>query len=110
MCEYPGLISVLINRFRLGGGVLLFLVYHVSIACTAVLLKGRELVDATDAPCPATDEITRDARLDLLRDEVYQSPAKPFSTRTTEYPPMVYQSNFFEPGVSILPPIRLAAR
>lgn len=64
-----------------GNAVLLFAAIMMGIT----LLSGCE-DDGT--PYPSPDEIVRDARLDLLMDQEYQFPAKPFTSRMTEYQPI----------------------
>lgn len=83
MCKRHFLISLFLDPFRVDGGAILLC---VAIIFGTALLTGCEEDDGT--PYPGPDEIIRDARLDLLLDEVYQFPAKPYSTHVTEYQPI----------------------
>jgi hypothetical protein len=83
MKQRPFLIALLFAHCRVDGGVILLC---ASLVLGTALLAGCE--EDGGIPYPGPDEIIRDARLDLLLDEVYQFPAKPFSTRVTEYQPI----------------------
>lgn len=83
MHKHPFPIALFPGHIRENGNaVLLFAIIIIAIA----LLSGCEEDDG--APYPTPDEIIRDARLDLLLDETYLFPAKPFATRATEYQPI----------------------
>lgn len=70
------------GHIRERGNIVLLL---AAIIIAITLLSGCE---DDGAPYPDTDEIVRDARLDLLMDQEYQFPAKPFASRLTEYQPI----------------------
>lgn len=83
MCKRSFPISFFLNHSMLGSGAVLL--------CTSIILAISLLTGCQEdggTPYPDPDEIIRDARLDLLLDEVYQFPAKPFSSPAAEYQPI----------------------